>query len=222
MRVAIFGLSRVGLPLAVLAARAGHEVVGVDGRQSVVDTVNDSAVPFPADPELREQLAADLTTHSITATTDVEHAASEAEIAVMAAPLIADQHNGSGFDAVSVTNIAAGSFRPGTLVIYETTGAGADVRTRFTSAVENASGLRVGHNLLVAFCPTNTALGRSFTEPHRDPSLVVGADDLSASLAATFYRSVLGQGTPVDRHPARTTSAAALTRRVETVSLAAS
>lgn len=222
VRVAVFGLGRVGLPFAVQAARSGHDVVGVDGRTTVVDSVNDGVVPFPADPELSEMLVAAQTAHSITATTDVDKAAAQTEVAVIAAPLIADQHNGAGFDAVSVTKLAAGSFRPGTLVIYETTGTGAEVRSRFTSAVQKASGLSIGHNLLVAFCPTNTSAGRSFTEPRRDPDLVVGADDLSTSLAATFYRNVLGSGALASVPRARTDSTASQPRKVATVSLAAS
>jgi UDP-N-acetyl-D-glucosamine dehydrogenase len=43
MRVGIIGLGYVGLPLAVAFAEAGHEVVGLDADQRVVDRIRDGA-----------------------------------------------------------------------------------------------------------------------------------------------------------------------------------
>ena len=47
----------VGLPLAVQCARKGHDVIGVDVKAAVVDSVNAGIAPFPGEPGLPELLA---------------------------------------------------------------------------------------------------------------------------------------------------------------------
>lgn len=47
MKISVVALGKIGLPLAVQFASMGHEVVGVDIQQSVVDLVNAVREPFP-------------------------------------------------------------------------------------------------------------------------------------------------------------------------------
>ena len=56
MRIAVVALGKIGLPLAVQFADAGHDVVGVDVQQSVVDLVNAGREPFPGEAHLQEKL----------------------------------------------------------------------------------------------------------------------------------------------------------------------
>lgn len=45
----VVALGKIGLPLAVQIAAAGHTVVGVDIDQRVVDLVNAGEAPFPGE-----------------------------------------------------------------------------------------------------------------------------------------------------------------------------
>lgn len=47
MRIAVVGLGYMGLPMAALLARAGHEVVGIDLRPAAIDAVNAGHADFP-------------------------------------------------------------------------------------------------------------------------------------------------------------------------------
>ena len=47
MTVAVVGLGKIGLPLAVQFARKGEQVLGADINQQTVDTVNKGLEPFP-------------------------------------------------------------------------------------------------------------------------------------------------------------------------------
>ena len=49
MRIAVVALGKIGLPLAVQFADAGHEVVGVDVNPKTVELVNDGTEPFPGE-----------------------------------------------------------------------------------------------------------------------------------------------------------------------------
>ena len=56
MKIAVIALGKIGLPLAVQFASKGHEVVGVDVNQAVVDLVNAGIEPFPGEAHLQEKL----------------------------------------------------------------------------------------------------------------------------------------------------------------------
>lgn len=47
MKIAVVAMGKIGLPLAVQFAEMGHDVVGVDVQQGVVDTINAAVEPFP-------------------------------------------------------------------------------------------------------------------------------------------------------------------------------
>ena len=47
MRAVVVALGKVGLPLAAQIARAGHQVVGCDIDERVVELVNRGEPPFP-------------------------------------------------------------------------------------------------------------------------------------------------------------------------------
>ena len=57
MQAVVVALGKIGLPLAVQIARAGHEVVGCDIDERVVDQVNAGRAPFPGEAGLDEALA---------------------------------------------------------------------------------------------------------------------------------------------------------------------
>jgi nucleotide sugar dehydrogenase len=86
--------------------------------------------------------------------------------------------------------IAAG-LRPGTLVVYETTLPVGTTRTRFAPALEQGSGLGIGHDLFVAFSPERVLSGRVFADLRRYPKLVGGVDVASADRTRALYEAVL-------------------------------
>lgn len=83
MRVAFFGLGRLGLPLALLMKNAGHEVIGIDKDQTVVDCVNRGQVP----PRIVEPgLDTLLERVKLAATTDASKALEDADASVILVP----------------------------------------------------------------------------------------------------------------------------------------
>ena len=57
MKVAVVGLGKIGLPLAVQFAGRGHHTVGVDIDESVIRAVEEARPPFPNEADLAERLA---------------------------------------------------------------------------------------------------------------------------------------------------------------------
>ena len=70
MKISVIALGKIGLPLAVQFASMGHEVVGVDIQQNVVDQVNAAKEPFPGEAHLQEKLSELVPAGKLRATTD--------------------------------------------------------------------------------------------------------------------------------------------------------
>lgn len=55
-KVAVVGLGKIGLPLAVQLAAQGTPVIGCDINAQTVDLVNSGITPFPGEALLHERL----------------------------------------------------------------------------------------------------------------------------------------------------------------------
>ena len=123
MRVTVVALGKIGLPLAVQFAAKGHQVVGVDIIQAVVDQVNAGQEPFPGEAHLAELLAETVGDGRLRATTDYADAIPGSDAVVIVVPLFVDEKTGEpefGW-MESATRSLAEHLSPGTLVSYETT-----------------------------------------------------------------------------------------------------
>jgi UDP-N-acetyl-D-mannosaminuronate dehydrogenase len=58
MKITVVGLGKIGLPLAVQFASRGHQVIGADVNQRVVDQVNRGEEAFAGEAHLAEKLCA--------------------------------------------------------------------------------------------------------------------------------------------------------------------
>ena len=77
MRAVVVALGKIGLPLAVQIAKAGHDVVGCDIDTRVVDLVNAGREPFPGEAGLAERLADLVPAGRLRAQTDTTAAVAE-------------------------------------------------------------------------------------------------------------------------------------------------
>jgi nucleotide sugar dehydrogenase len=193
MRVAVVALGKIGLPLAVQFAEAGHEVVGVDVNASVVETVNRGVEPFPGEAHLAEKLAQLVPAGRLRATTDYAEAIPGAGAVVLVVPLFVDEASGAPdfgwMDAA--TRSLAQHLTPGTLVSYETTLPVGTTRGRWKPMIEEVSGLVEGRDFHLVFSPERVLTGRVFADLRRYPKLVGGLSEAGTKAAIGFYESVL-------------------------------
>ncbi len=191
-KVAVVGLGKIGLPLAVQFAGRGHHVIGADVDDRVVQAVRGSVPPFPGETDLAERLAEVVGSGALEATTDTASAVSASDAVVVVVPLYVGADGAPEFSAIdaATADVAAG-LRPGTLVSYETTLPVGTTRDRLTAALEAGSGLRAGVDLFVVFSPERVSSGRVFADLARYPKLVGGVDPESARRAVAFYAAGL-------------------------------
>lgn len=192
MKVAVVGLGKIGLPLAVQFAGMGNRVVGADIDQRVVEAVRNAVPPFPGEAELAERMGEVVGSGVLEVTTDTATAVSASEVVVVVVPLYTDADGAPEFSALdaATADVAAG-LRPGTLVSYETTLPVGTTRNRLAPRLEAISGLRVGSDLFVVFSPERVSSGRVFADLARYPKLIGGLDAESARRGAAFYDAAL-------------------------------
>jgi UDP-N-acetyl-D-mannosaminuronic acid dehydrogenase len=186
--MAVIGIGRVGLPLALSFADRGVKVLGVDRNPGHVAEVNSGILPFlehGAEPLLKETL--DLGTFE--ATTDAEPAVAAADVVVLTVgtPLNTDLRADTSQLVSALTEIGP-SLEPGTLVITRSTISPGTTERVVVPTLEGLSGLTAGEDLFIAFCPERIAEGKAVEELRELPEIIGGIDDTSSELAESVFR----------------------------------
>ena len=193
MKIAVVAMGKIGLPLAVQFAEMGHDVVGVDVQQGVVDTINAAVEPFPGEAHLQETLSALVPAGRLRATTDYAEAIPGADAIVIVVPLFVDDATWQpDFGWMeSATRSFSEHLSPGTLVSYETTLPVGTTRTRWKPMIEEVSGLTEGEDFHLVFSPERVLTGRVFEDLRKYPKLVGGLNPEGARRGVEFYEQVL-------------------------------
>jgi UDP-N-acetyl-D-glucosamine dehydrogenase len=192
MKIAVIGMGKIGLPLAVQYARKGHEVIGVDINSKTVDLINKGIEPFPEEDNLQEFLIEALIMEKLKATESYQEAVSVADAIVVVVPLLLNEKEAPDFDALdSATENIAKYFKQGALISYETTLPIGTTRNRFTPNLEKISGFKVGRDFAVVFSPERIFTGRIFQDLRKYPKIVGGITEFCAQKGMEFYNKVL-------------------------------
>ncbi len=219
MRAVVVALGKIGLPIAAALARSGHQVVGCDVDQRVVDLVNSAREPFPGEAGLAEALRATVADGSLRATTDTAAAvAAGADLVIAVPPLIVDAQAEPDYailDAV-VSDIGRGLRDAGSeerpVIAIETTVPVGTTRDRVAVALEQISGRMGERDFFTVFSPERVFSGRIFEDLAAYPKLVGGLSPEGeqrgvAAYAAFLTAEVRGMGSA---------EAAEMTKLVET------
>ncbi len=120
--VAVVGLGKIGLPLAVEYARHGRRVIGCDINPQVVEMINAGQSHVHEEPELTIEVPYLVSRGLLSATPDTTEAVRQAEVVIVIVPVVVDAQHKVNFAAIDAATAAIGrALHPGTLVIYETT-----------------------------------------------------------------------------------------------------
>lgn len=204
VKIAVIGMGKIGLPLAVQFADKGHDVVGVDVQQKVVDTINSGHEPFPGEAFLEEKLNQLVPAGRLRATTDYSEAIPGIDAIVIVVPLfVNDETWQPDFTWMeNATNSFAEHLTPGTLVSYETTLPVGTTRNRWKPLIEQVSGLTEGKDFDLVFSPERVLTGRVFADLRKYPKLVGGLSPEGTRKAIDFYEAVLDFDERPDLAPA--------------------
>ncbi len=180
--VIIGGCGHVGLPLGIVFANCGLEVVLLDRDQAKIDTVNAGQMPFMETNAL-EQLGR-VVGKKLTATSDASclHD-SDAAIAVLGTPV--DEHlNPTVTDLYhSIDEVIARMPENSLLVLRSTVYPGV---TKLVHERLQGSGRRI----LLAFCPERIAEGKAMEEIRALPQIISAFDPVSLARAQELFSMI--------------------------------
>jgi UDP-N-acetyl-D-mannosaminuronic acid dehydrogenase len=186
--VAVYGLGKMGLPLAAIYAETTGNVTGVDVDPTVVETVSGGGSHVVGEPGLDELVAEQVAAGRLGATTDGPAAAAAARIHVVIVPTLLDEADEPDLTTVeSVADDIAAGLEPGDLVIAESTLPPGTAREVLRPHLASESGL-APDEFGVAVCPERTSSGTALRDIRGQyPKVVGGVDRESTRVAALVY-----------------------------------
>lgn len=185
-KIVVIGTGYVGLPLAIMLARSGHEVIGVDIEANVVNAINEGILHLDEveikqifqEPEVRKNLHA-------------QHVPCEADVFVISVPTPLDEKKRIAdlSQVLSALDSITPYLKAGNLVIVESTVPPLTCRNIISPFIENKTGLRVGSDVFLCHCPERILPGEIFDEIVNNNRVIGGLDGKSAEMARDVYAS---------------------------------
>ncbi len=198
--VGVVGMGYVGLPLARTLHEGGLRVLGFDVDPAKIECLA-RGVSY-LDPSGDEPFEADLAASGRFEATDDMARLAEPDVVIVCLPTPLGTHDEPELDYVTGAGRDIGrAWRPGQLVILESTTYPGTTRREFWNSIVAGSGdraPRLGHDIFVAYSPEREDPGRRSHSTATIPKLVGGLDDVSAELAAAVYRCGVAEVVVVD------------------------
>jgi UDP-N-acetyl-D-mannosaminuronic acid dehydrogenase len=183
-KVCVMGLGYIGLPTASILANKGYNVVGVDVRADVVETINRGQIHIE-EPDLDILVRSGVNSGQLRAATEP----APADIFIICVPTpIREDHSAD----LSYVETAARAIRPlvreGNLVILESTSP-PHTTDKIVVPLALSEGLVPGTNVFVAHCPERVLPGRILLEAVQNDRVVGGVTPHCAQRAREFYET---------------------------------
>ncbi len=190
-KIVVIGTGYVGLPAALMWAKAGLTVVGVDINENVVRAINERTMLLN-----EKELQALLLDQTVRANLLAQTSACPGDVFVIAVPTPVDPLKKVADMAYvqSAVESVCPHLRPGNLVILESTVPPLTCRKFVAPLIEKLTPFKVPGDILLAHCPERILPGDIFQEIVHNDRLIGGVDELSTQAAAEIYRAfVKGQ-----------------------------
>lgn len=205
--VVVYGLGKMGLPLAAVYADACGAVEGVDVDPDVVEAVNAGKCHVAREPGLSELVADLVEREALSATDDPVAAAERGRVHVVIVPtLLTDDRQPDLSMVEAVVDDVAQGLERGDLVIVESTVPPRTCEDVVLPRLEAGSGLDRG-SFGVAFCPERTLSGQALADIRGTHPKVVGGVDAESTRAAELVYGELTSNTVIPVADATTAEA---------------
>jgi UDP-N-acetyl-D-glucosamine/UDP-N-acetyl-D-galactosamine dehydrogenase len=190
MKIAIFGLGYVGLPLAIALARK-FDVIGFDIDPKRVDELQ------AGNDRTREITQDALVSSSITLTSDLEKCRG-AEVYIVAVPTPVDRENRPDLNALlvatrSVASVIDAKRRP--TIVFESTVYPGVTEGICGPAIEAASGLKRGRDFRLGYSPERINPGDREHTIDKITKVIAGEDDEVVDQLSQLYGAITEGGT---------------------------
>ncbi len=194
-RIGVVGVGYVGLPLAVVFAEAGFDVIGVDPIEEKVAAINrGESYILDVDSARVKDL---IERGKLSATTDYDALERVDAVSIcVPTPLRKTGDPDLSFIASASKSIAPYLHR-GMVVVLESSTYPGTTREMVLSELESVSGLKVCEDFFLAFSPERVDPGREDWTTINTPKVIGGITASCGEVAATWYAQALETIVPV-------------------------
>lgn len=192
--VCVIGLGRIGLPLALILAKANHRVVGLDSDSLTINKIRDKN-PSKVNAKTEQMLLEQFLGKKFFISENLHSALSESDVVFIAIG------TGIGSDSQPeisnlfslVEEICRNSKNvEGKLFIFKSTVPVGTTR-KLATTMEEKTGLRCGKGFFVVFCPERVLGDKAILEMESLPKVIGGMDKTSSAKAVKIYGTVGGK-----------------------------
>lgn len=201
MNISVFGLGKLGAPLAAVLAYKGHRVIGVDLNPDPVRLINEGKPPV-YESELDRLIWE--SRPRLSATTDPQTAVLNTEITFIIVPTPSDVNGGFSLRHVltvaeSIAKALRGKDQFHLVVLTSTVMPGA-TGNQVLPVLENHSGKRHGRDFGLCYNPEFIALGSVIRDMLNPDFVLIGeSDSRSGEMLADLHKGVCDNDPPVAR-----------------------
>ncbi|NYZ76220.1 nucleotide sugar dehydrogenase, partial [Candidatus Micrarchaeota archaeon] len=190
----VYGIGKMGLPLAAILADKGARVIGVGRSRETIGKLN-KGISDIDEPGLGELVRKNVKAGRFSATNDAVGASRQSDVKIILVPTLLDEENNPDLEAVkSVSKSIAAGLQKGDLVILESTAPPGTTENVIKPILEK-SGLKAGRDFGLAHCPERTSSGRAIIDIlGAYPKIVGGIDKKSAEACEAIYPVVNKKG----------------------------
>ncbi|MBT7074494.1 MAG: nucleotide sugar dehydrogenase [Anaerolineae bacterium] len=194
-RMAVLGLGYVGLPLAVVFAEAGFEVVGIDPDVSKINALQKGESYIP---DVETEVVAKLVkSGKLKATTDFSAIKDVEAVSIcVPTPLKKTGDPDMSFIDTATTDLAK-YMHPGMIVVLESTTYPGTTREFILPMLTENSGLTVGEDLFLSFSPERVDPGREDWTTINTPKVLGGITEACTEVACAWYSGAIETVVPV-------------------------
>lgn len=189
-KISIVGLGYIGLPTAAVLASVGHDVVGIEVNEAIVDVVNRGKIHI-VEPDLEDMVQAAVHSGRLRAVLAAEP--SDVFIIAVPTPFMNDHQPDLRYVEMAARSLAA-QLRSGNLVILESTSPVGTTEKLAGWLAEERPDLRfpIGStepDIHVAYCPERVLPGSIVSELVRNDRIVGGLTPRCAEMARHLYET---------------------------------
>lgn len=188
-QICVLGLGYIGLPTCSILASRGHQVLGVDISEKVVNTINSGKIHI-TEPDLDVFVKAAVQSGKLKASTTP--APSDVFIISVPTPFKEDKKPDMSYVEAAVRSILK-HLSKGNLVVLESTSP-PQTCTNIIAPIIKEAGFEPGKDIYIAHCPERVLPGQIMREVVENDRIIGGITPESAEIAKELYSTfVKGQ-----------------------------
>ncbi|MEW9080209.1 nucleotide sugar dehydrogenase [Terrisporobacter glycolicus] len=184
--ICIIGLGYIGLPTATMFSLYGHNVVGVDINQEVVDRLNDGKIIIK-EPNLESLVNYVVDQGKLVGSITPR----EADVFIIAVPTpIKEDKSADMRYVISAVKSIVKYLRKGNIVVLESTSPVGTTEEVVKPIIEE-SGLQVGSDILLGYSPERVIPGKIIYELEKNDRIIGGINEESAKEIEKIYKTIV-------------------------------